>query len=368
MAGIRQLANELELSIGTVSRALNDRPDVNPDTRARVKAAAMRAGYVPNQSGRSLRSGRTGMVAAVIPTRAPSADSGLLTVLEGVRRTLRAHNLDLILLFRGPEEDPLESLQRIVQRRIADSIVISETTARDPRLAYLQAAGVEYVAFGRSAGMEDYPFVDFDVEAVAAETARLFVRDGHRRLALVGNPELLNYETLILEAFVGEAVRLGLPRDAVRLILTDAGHLTQSDLRLLADPDGPTALLATHESLAAGLYVDLGEIGLVVGRDVSVVCTFPAVDTRGIVPALSHFQADLDAVGVALARHIVTRLPESDEVPSASTLVPLRFAPRASHGRAALQVQRVTQAPLRDDERTQASTKATPVTPSSIVG
>ena len=67
--GIRQLANELQLSIGTVSRALNDRPDVNPETRARVKAAAARAGYVPNQSGRSLRSGRTGMVAAVIPTR-----------------------------------------------------------------------------------------------------------------------------------------------------------------------------------------------------------------------------------------------------------------------------------------------------------
>ena len=50
------------------SRALNDRPDVNPETRARVKAAAARAGYVPNQSGRSLRSGRTGIVAAVIPT------------------------------------------------------------------------------------------------------------------------------------------------------------------------------------------------------------------------------------------------------------------------------------------------------------
>ena len=369
MSGIRQLANELQLSIGTVSRALNDRPDVNPETRARVKAAAARAGYVPNQSGRSLRSGRTGMVAAVIPTRAPSADSGLLTVLEGVRRTLRAHNLDLILLFRGPEEDPLESLQRIVQRRIADSVLISETVARDPRLAYLQAAGVDYVVFGRSEGMEGYPFVDFDVEAMAAETARLFVRDGHRRLALVANAELLNYEALIFEAFAAEAVRLGLPREAVRLIRTEAGHLTQSDLRLLADPDGgPTALLTSHESLAAGLYVDLGEIGLTPGQEVSVVCTFPAVDTRGIVPALSHFQADLDAVGVALARHLLGRLPESDDEPPASTLVPLRFAPRASHGRAVLRAQRVTQAPLRDDERTQASTKATPVTPSSIVG
>jgi len=366
--GIRQLANELQLSIGTVSRALNDRPDVNPDTRARVKAAAARAGYVPNQSGRSLRSGRTGMVAAVIPTRAPSVDSGLLTVLEGARRALRTQAIDLIVLFRGPEEDPLESLQRIVQRRIADAVIISETMARDPRLAYLQAAGVEYVAFGRSAGMEDYPFVDFDVEAMAAETARLFVRDGHRRIALATSRAPLNYETLALGALAEEAVRLGLPREAVRPLRMEDGRLAEADRRRFAEGDGPSAVLATHESLAAGLYLDFADLGLAVGTDVSLVCTFPAIDTRGIAPALSHFQADLDAVGVALARHLLTRMPDSQELPPDSTLAPLRFAPRASHGRAAIRVQRVTQAPLRDEERTQASTKATPVTPSSIVG
>jgi DNA-binding LacI/PurR family transcriptional regulator len=372
MGGIRQLANELQLSIGTVSRALNDRPDVNPETRARVKAAAARAGYVPNQSGRSLRSGRTGMVAAVIPTRAPSADSGLLTVLEGARRTLHGHALDLIVMFRGPGEDPLESLQRIVQRRIADSVIISETTVQDPRLAYLQEAGVEYVAFGRSAGIADYPFVDFDVETMAAEAARIFVGDGHRKFGIVTSDELMNYEALILASFVDEVVRLGLPREAVRTVTTDHGHLGRADLARFAAGDGPTALLATHERLAASLYVDFAGIGLAVGRDVSVVCTFPAVDTRGIVPPLSHFQADLDAVGVALARHLIARLPDSEETPPASTLVPLRFAPRASHGpnlgAAAIRYQSVTQAPFRDDDRTQASTKATPVTPSSIVG
>jgi DNA-binding LacI/PurR family transcriptional regulator len=371
MGGIRQLANELQLSIGTVSRALNDRPDVNPETRARVKAAAARAGYVPNQSGRSLRSGRTGMVAAVIPSRAPSADSGLLTVLEGARRTLRRQALDLIVLFRGPDEDPLESLQRIVQRRIADAVIISETSPRDARLAYLQAAGIEYVAFGRSAGMENYPFVDFDVEGMAAEAARLFVRDGHRRFGIVLSDEPMNYETLILAAFAGEVSRLGLSRDAVQGITTESGHLRRASLAQFAAGNGPTAILATHESIAAGLYVDFGAVGLSVGSDVSVVCTFPAVDTRGIFPALSHFQADLDAVGVALARHLIARLPDSKEVPPASNLIPLRFAPRASHGparSAAIRLQSVTQAPFRDDDRTQASTKATPATPSSIVG
>lgn len=368
MAGIRQLANELQLSIGTVSRALNDRPDVNPETRARVKEAAAKAGYVPNQSGRSLRSGRTGIVAALIPTRSPTADSGLLAVLEGARRVLREHALDLIVLFRGPEEDPLESLQRVVQRRIADAVIISETTARDPRLAYLQAAGVEYVVFGRSAGMEDYPFVDLDIEAMAAEAARIFVRDGHRRLGLVTNPSLLNYEDLVLAAFRDEAVRLGLPREAVTVIRTEDGRVGAADLRTLAGGEGPTALLATHEGLAAGLYVELAGIGLAVGSDVSVICTFPAVDTRTIVPALSHFQADLDAIGVGLARHLIARMPESQEPLPEASLVPLRFAARASHGRAPLRVHKATQAPLRDEDRTQASTKATPVTPSSIVG
>ena len=251
--GIRQLANELQLSIGTVSRALNDRPDVNPETRARVKAAAARAGYVPNQSGRSLRSGRTGMVAAVIPTRArPSADSGLLTVLEGARRTLRSQAIDLIVLFRGPEEDPLESLQRIVQRRIADAVIISETMARDPRLAYLQAAGVEYVAFGRSAGMEDYPFVDFDVEAMAAETARLFVRDGHRRMALATNASRSTTRpsprALSPTRPSASACRA---RQCGRCACED-GRLAEADRRRFAEGDGPSAVLATHESLAAG--------------------------------------------------------------------------------------------------------------------
>ena len=91
------------------------------------------------------------------------------------------------------------------------------------------------------------------------------------------------------------------------------GHLAQADLRRFAEADRPTAVLATHESFAASLYVDFAEIGLAVGSDVSVVCTFPAVDTRGIVPALSHFHADLDAVGVALAAHLIARLPDSTE-------------------------------------------------------
>jgi DNA-binding LacI/PurR family transcriptional regulator len=379
--GIRQLASELRLSIGTVSRALNDRPDVNAETRARVKAAAARMGYVPNQSGRSLRSGRTGIVAAVIPTAGltPNSDVGLFTVLEGARRTLRRHSLDLILLFRGPDEDPLENLQRIVQRRIADAVIITHTTARDPRLAYLMANGVEYTSFGRSDGFDDYSFVDFDFAAMAREAAQVMVRDGHRRLALAPFGALLNYEAITLESFRAEARRLGLAAAAVEVLPMCDGRLTEPGRALfLSARTAPTAILATHECIAGGLYADLGALGLRIGHDVSVICIFPVLDARSLVPALSHFEADLDAVGVALAEQLVSRRSDLGVKPrpAGPALIPLTFVPRASHGRpgraaaaaAAAAPQGLVQAPPREEERTQASTKATPATPSSIVG
>jgi len=334
--GIRQLASELRLSIGTVSRALNDRPDVNPETRARVKEAALRAGYVPNQSGRSLRSGRTGIVAAVIPSYgfAPQSDAGLFSVLEGARRTLQRRALDLIVLFRGSDEDPLGNLQRIVQRRIADSIIVSQTTPEDPRLAWMKAEGVEFVAFGRSAGLADYPFVDFDFEAAAAETTRAFVRDGHRRLAVTVGQQAMNYEMLLLQAMRAEASRLGIGAGAVTALPSDEGRLTEAACAALAHAaEAPTAVLAAHEGLAVALYDEVARLGRRVGPDMSVVCVFPVIGARGLLPALSHFDVELDAVGVALAEHLLAMLPDApdDLDRPASRLVPLRFVPRDSH-------------------------------------
>ena len=78
MKGIRHLAKQLNISIGTVSKALNGRHDVNEKTRKRVLAAAAKLGYAPNQSGRSLRQGSTNAVGFLIefsPEAAANSDN-----------------------------------------------------------------------------------------------------------------------------------------------------------------------------------------------------------------------------------------------------------------------------------------------------
>jgi len=328
--GIRRLARELNLSIGTVSRALNDQPDVKAETRARVKQAALKSGYVPNQSGRSLRKGTTGMVAALLPTIGPcqNSDGGMLRLFEGARRALRAHDLDLILLLRGPDEDALANLQRIVSRRIADALIITRTVPNDARLSYLSDSGVCHVALGRSDGHTGPNWVDFDYEAATRESVRMFVRDGHRRIALVQSGQGLSFERIIAREFRAEAERAGLSDNAARVFDLDQDG---PGAEVFAVPTRPTAVLTSHESVAGQLYAGLPALGLRIGTEVALVSMSPTIDSRSLVPPLSCFDYDLEGAGAALGDRIVALLAGTATADPPS-LMPMSFVARESHG------------------------------------
>lgn len=334
--GIRQLARDLNLSIGTVSRALNERPDVSDATRALVKAAALASGYVPNQSGRSLRKGCTGIVAAVIPTAVFSSNSHgvFFNVLEGARRTLFAEGVDLVVLFRGPEEDALENLARIVSRRIADGIVITQTEVSDPRIAFLCDAAVEFVAFGRSAVRNQaHRWVDLDFEGATTEAVRVFHAAGHRRIALVTSGQSFNFNALMRAAFEAEATRLGIGREARSILVAPGGRLDDADRAALADQGhASTAYLAGNEMIAAGLYADLAAVGRPVGVDSAVISATTALDPFALSPALTSFDTDLDALGCALAAQLLAALPGVEpRAAPVPTPAPARLVARGSH-------------------------------------
>ena len=128
MTGIRDLARHLDISIGTVSRALNNRVDVNPLTRQRVREAAAKLGYSPNQSGRSLRRGRTDLIAMIVPSGTDNTfiNTVFLFVLDGLKRRLGEHGLDLAIFLESGGDDRLSPLRRLTERGLADALIIAE--------------------------------------------------------------------------------------------------------------------------------------------------------------------------------------------------------------------------------------------------
>ena len=152
LIGIRDLARHLDISIGTVSRALNDRADVNPVTRQRVREAAAKLGYSPNQSGRSLRRGKTDLVAMIVPSRSDDTliNTVFLSVLDGLKRRLGEDGLDLAIFLEGEKDGRLASLRRVTERGLADALIIADTRGADPRVEYLAKLRRPFVTFGRT--------------------------------------------------------------------------------------------------------------------------------------------------------------------------------------------------------------------------
>ena len=314
MKGIRALARHLDISIGTVSKALNGKLDINADTRRRVLDAAAELGYVANQSGRSLRQGSTQTVGFMIESNRPNAadsDNFFMAVFDGVQSVLAKHRLDLIVLPCASSEDPEVYLRRMVTRGMADALIISATRRNDPRVTLLNTAKVPFVALGRS-DTSRHPWVELDFEGVARACVDRLVGMGHRRIAVVLPDSELNLGNLFLAGYQAGLAAHALPFDAQLCLRAQSSEQGGYDMggALLDLSPRPTAVALSYELLAIGLYRRLAEAGIVAGRDLAVISFRESAQTRFLVPSLTCFRTSLSDIGVALGEMLLSQMPE----------------------------------------------------------
>ena len=335
---IHDLARHLNISIGTVSRALNGRNDVSAETRKRVLEAAETLGYSPNQSGRSLRQGATGMIGFMVATnreRAAKGEAFFMSVFDGLQSFLASRGLDLVVLFCSADQDPFAYLRRVVERRLADGMIIAETQRTDPRIDYLLTRKLPFVAFGRSLSGGDHPWLDLDFEGVAEQSIERLTQIGHRRIAIATASSEINYGYLFVEACRAALARRGFPFDETLLIrepLTEAGGFRVGE-RVLALADRPTAILLVDNKMATGLYHKLYEAGQVPGRDIAVIGFDDSPQGGFLSPALTRFRLSLSDLGRKLGEHLIAVMDAKAagvRPPNLQTIWPMELVPGES--------------------------------------
>jgi DNA-binding LacI/PurR family transcriptional regulator len=311
--GIRALARHLDVSIGTVSKALNGRSDINQETRKRVLEAAAELGYVANQSGRSLRQGATQTVGFMIESNqaaATDSDNFFMAVFDGVQSVVRQHHLDLIVLPCASDEDPVAYLKRMVARGIVDALIISATRRDDPRVAMLAADKIPFVTLGRTETFE-HCWVELDFEGVARRSVDRLVERGHRRIAVALPANDLNLGNLFLNGYRGALGAHGIefePALAIRTESSEQGGY-QLGAQLLSMTPPPTAVILSYELPAGGLYRRLYEAGAPPGEGLAVIGFRDSPQTKHLVPRLTSFTTSLRDLGVALGEALLSQMP-----------------------------------------------------------
>jgi len=314
MKGIRRLAQQLDISIGTVSRALNGRTDVSEETRRRVIEAAAAMGYAPNQAGRSLRQGNTNAVGFMIELGSDAGsnnDNFFLGVFDGVQSALARHHLDLVVLPCATDEDPTQYVQRMIARHLVDAMIISATHRRDTRIDVLREARLPFITLGRSATEGEHPWIDLDFAGVARRAVDRLAAAGHRRIAVAVPSNDINLGFVFLDSYKSALTANGLPFDPALVFRVPSSEQGGYQLGhdICAMGDRPSAVVLNYELLALGLYRRLGESGLTPGRDLAVIGFREGPASRFLAPTLTCFRLSLRELGIALGEALLASMP-----------------------------------------------------------
>lgn len=270
---LRDIAEATGLSVTTVSRALNDYDDVSPGTKALIRRVAGEMGYSPNTLAQRLRKKRTDTIGLILPTFGPRfSDPFFSELLASIGNRAAQHGFDLLVSTRPPGESEMEAYRRKVQGRRVDGFVVVRTRREDSRIEYLRSEGFPFVAYGRTEGPLDYPFVDGDGCHGMLLVVGCLASLGHCRIACITPPPDLMFTQHRLEGFRDGLREQGIQpdEDLIRTgDLTQRGGYEQANA-LLDLPDPPTAIAACNDLMAFGAMSAAQERGLVVGKDLAV--------------------------------------------------------------------------------------------------
>ena len=327
---IRDVARHADVSIATVSRALSAPDLVAERTRARVVAVARELGYEPNRAARSLITGRTGFIGAVVPD---VANPFFLGALRGIQGAAREHGHHVLLADTA--EDPVAEAELITSiSRQVDGLVLLSSRLSVARLQEFPGAG-RTVLFNRV--LPGFPAVLLDSADGARQLVAHLTALGHRRLGYAGGPR---------ESFADAERRRGLAKvcqDAntdIRII--DLGSFPpqySSGARVadLALESGATAVIAFNDLVALGVIARLRDRRVDVPVEMSVTGFDDIPMASMSAPRLTTVSVPLEQAGRA-AVELLLRPPQpldSTTNPAADTqprgrLLPVRLVVRSS--------------------------------------
>lgn len=309
---LKKIADELGLSLTTVSRALNGYPEVSQSTRTSVQEAALRHNYQPNARARGLALGRADAVGVVFPiTTTDLGDMQFLEVSRAMSEQFAQAGLDL-LIISSAAKDELEAYRRAISGRRVDAFVVPRTRVQDDRLDLLQANNVPFVAYGRSAGfMHPYAWLDFDNVAGARMAAERLIAFGHADIGYIGAVPSYNFAADRFQGFSAALDAAGLvvnPLLVHRVALDRRSGYTAME-QLLAMPEPPTAVLVDNHLAGVGAVHAALHAGYTLGQDLSVI-VYDGLGVDSVIRSsiTSVEQPTASMVGLVLAELILARL------------------------------------------------------------
>jgi LacI family transcriptional regulator len=323
MTTIRDVARLAQVSTATVSATLNDSAYVSPDLKARVLAAVDTLGYAPSGIAKSLKTGRTRLLALVV---ADVSNPFFTQLIDAVETAAYDWGYSLLLCNSDENFERERHHLSLVRAQRCDGLILTPTG--DPeayRTSGLSSFPVPTVLIDRALDSWQADSVVLDNVSAAMQATNYILDLGHRRVGTISGPPHVSTGAERLAGFLKSLAARGLK--------PDPGHIRSGGFRedvafsatrdLLALPRPPTAIYVANNVMLVGVMRAIAEAGFNCPADISVVSTDDLAWTTAFRPRLTTVRQPVREMGLEAVRLVVDRIARrADDPPKRLTLQP----------------------------------------------
>ncbi|MBR1659892.1 MAG: LacI family DNA-binding transcriptional regulator, partial [Oscillospiraceae bacterium] len=296
----------------TVGRVIHNNGYVSKEVRERIETAIATLGYVPNQSARTLKNNRSGMIGCLV---VENSNGLYYNITDAIIRAAREKGYACITMESQKRAGgEAELIQSMIGIHVDGLVIVSNTRITSEQFELLRKFETPVVAIERGyleQGVDSLLVRDFD--AVRDAVGRMAMR-GHRKIALIAKAPEHEVERQRLEGYRQALADAGMEADEalIRLVPDYAvSYGREAAEELLALPVRPTAVMAAADTLAAGVLQAAYARGLRIPKEMSIA-GYDDVLSQSLSPAIDSVGLVLEGIGDAVMELLEQRREAPD--------------------------------------------------------
>ncbi len=300
---IADVAEALGVSKTTVSRAISGKGRIGKETKTRVLTYIEEHNYKPNVIAKGLAQSKTYNLCVVMPGEYDVVDLTFFQAcLFGIQEIAGSMEYDLLLSICQPSD--ISSLERIVENRKVDGVVLMRTFVEDAQIEFLQRKNVPFVTIGSST-YQNVIQIDHNHKSACKELTSIILMKNLRKIALIGGDEAHVVTQSRLRGFREAYAKMGEEVDESLLYLNQDNHILVDKAVSEALEKKVDCILCMDDAICSRVLKMLREQKVKVPQDVRLASFYNSTILENSVPSITSLSFDAKELGMVACRTLL---------------------------------------------------------------
>jgi LacI family transcriptional regulator len=323
---LQDIAEELNISKVSVSKALRDHPDIGSETKRLVKETAERLGYMPNYIARNLSSRQSKTIGLIVPK---IAHHFFASVIESIYKTAFDHQYEIIMTVSQENvENELIHLQTLLSMRVDGLLIsVSEQTKDAKIFEAVKKRGIPLVFFDRVIEGIGFSTVTSDDEKGSFDAISEIIDAGYSRIGHLAGYHYTNIGSKRLTGFkrAMKAHDLEVPDSWVVEVGFSESDGYKGFLKLFRSGSLPEVIFTVTYPVALGVILGAQEAGISIPEDLQIVSFGGSIYNRFVAPSISYIDQPSEEIGRQATELLLTEIKDPETRNEQHMVVPTQL-------------------------------------------